>query len=48
MGIAPLLIKIGYDIDPQVILNWLDQFGDLLVTGYILGGAAVTWFRKLA
>jgi len=48
MAITPLLIKLGYDIDPQAMLAWYDQFGDLLITGYLIGGVAVTWFRKLA
>lgn len=46
-AIAMLAIYAGYTIDPQAVINWINEMIVVLVAFEGLMWAAISWFRQL-
>lgn len=48
MALAPAAAMLGYDINPEAVADFIEQFSGWIAAGYALLGAAAHYFRNLA
>lgn len=48
MALAPVFALIGYEIDPDQVSAWIEQFDTWIAGGYVMLGAAAHWARNQA